>query len=56
MKMVMMKIDVDASMIQAAAVVDCEFPLQIPSRGEVSWYCGCFVSLISDMIARGESV
>jgi hypothetical protein len=43
MKMVMMKIDAEASKIQAAVVV---FPLQIPFRGEVPWYCGGSVSLV----------
>ena len=47
--------DDEASKIQAAAAMDSlyEFPLQIPSGGEVSLFRGGSVSLISDPIARG---
>ena len=47
--------DAEAYKIQASTTMDslCEFPLQIPSGGEVSLFRGGSVTLISDPIARG---
>jgi hypothetical protein len=47
---------VEASKIQATLAMDslCEFPLQIPSRGEVSVFHSGYVTMISDLITWGE--
>jgi len=47
--------DAEDSKIHAAAAMDslCEFPLQIPSGGEVSLFRGGFVTPILDPIAWG---
>ena len=53
----MMKTMMKPPMIFVAAwmMPGCNFPLQIPSGGEVSAFSGVSKGLISDPIARGES-
>ena len=56
--MMMMKMMMKPPMIFVAAwmMPGCKFPLQIPSGGEVSAFSGVSGGLISDPIARGESI
>ena len=56
--LVMMKIDAQASKIerQRRWMPFCEFPLQIPSRGEASVIFGCAVCRLPDPISRGETI
>jgi hypothetical protein len=58
MMMMVVKIGARASMIRVAAEKDslCEFPLQIPSEGDVSWFFYSFICPISDLKSWGEIV